>query len=119
AERGAVLGRDVVEVARGNVAAGARHVLCDYGGIARQMAADMPRHDTAPEVVAAAWPEADDHLHRLAGERVAGGLGVGRGRNGKRHARAEQYCEPYCVAEYHPCLAPSCAPSLWTIESGA
>src|SRR5262249_28040038 len=33
AERGAVLGRDVVEVARGDIAAGARHVLRDHGGI--------------------------------------------------------------------------------------
>ena len=79
----AVLGRDVEDVARCRVAAGARHVLRHHVGMARQMLADVAAERASPQVVAAARPEADDHLHALAGKRV--GL-----RRRRRRARADQ-----------------------------
>ena len=48
--------------------AGARHVLRHDRRLARQMPADMPADRAAPQIVTAARPEADDHLHGLAGE---------------------------------------------------
>ena len=88
AERAAVLRRDVEDVVRGRVAAGARHVLRDHVGSAGQVAADVPTERARPQVVAAARPEADDHLHRLAGKRI--GLRGGRGRS--HGERCKQRC---------------------------
>src|SRR5262245_52399152 len=70
-EHRAVLRRDVEEIACGRIAARTRHVLRNHGRISWQMPADMPRDGTAPEVVAAARSETDDHLDRLAGNRFA------------------------------------------------
>ena len=38
--------------------------------MARQVPADVPRDGSAPQVIAAARSETDDHLHRLDGRRL-------------------------------------------------
>ena len=70
----AVLRGDIEDVARGGVAAGSRHVLRDDARSAGQMTADMPADGAAPEIIAAARPEADDHRHRLRGKGIAARL---------------------------------------------
>jgi len=65
-DRGAVLGRDRVEVVGGAQAAGARHVLHHDIGIARDVAAEMARQQARDDVVTAARPVADDQIDLLA-----------------------------------------------------
>jgi hypothetical protein len=55
------------------------------GRTARQVLADVPADGTAPEIVAAAGAETDDHLHGFAGE-----IGLrARRRGGREHQRTE------------------------------
>jgi hypothetical protein len=73
-ERGAVLGRDLVEIVRGLEAAGARHVLRDQRRLSRNVLAQVARHHAAVEIVAAARGVADGDRDGLAGEELLGRL---------------------------------------------
>ena len=53
-QREAVLGRDIIDVVRGQDAAGARHVLRRHGRLAGNMIADMAGDQPAEQVIAAA-----------------------------------------------------------------
>ena len=76
-ERGAVLGRDLVEIIGGLEAAGARHVLRDQGRLSGDVLAQVARHHAAVEIVAAARGVADGDGDGLAGEERLGRLGGG------------------------------------------
>jgi hypothetical protein len=54
------------------------------GRSAGQMTADMPADGAAPEIIAAARPEADDHRHRFPGKGIAARLCRNRGRQQQR-----------------------------------
>jgi hypothetical protein len=66
ADDGAVLGRDIVDVCRCDVARGARHVVDDDAGITGNVFADMARDHSAVEIVAAAGRRGDDDGDGLA-----------------------------------------------------
>ena len=77
----------------GDEAAGARHVLRHDRRLAGEVPADVPADRAAPQVVAAARPETDDHLHGLAGERVrlsAGGREAEADERGCQRDRRER-----------------------------
>ena len=63
-------GRAIVEIVGGGKPAGAGHVLRDDGGMARDVPADMTRHEPAVGVVAAAGGGADQQRDLLAGVEV-------------------------------------------------
>ena len=76
-ERGAVLGRDLVEIVGGLEAAGARHVLRDQRRLSRNVLAQVARHHAAVEI-GGARGAADGDRDGLAREerlgRLRGGL---------------------------------------------
>ncbi len=105
-EHRAVLWRGAVDVARRDVAAGARHVLRHHRRIAGQVLADVAGDGAAPQVVAATRPEADDQRDILADERLGCGLRVSlrrtpNARREKRHPqpnRSPHHASPHCLA---------------------
>ena len=66
--RGAVLGRNIVDVVGRHQSAGAGHVLRHHRGLAGQVPADMAGHRAAEQVVGAARRAADHHPDGLARE---------------------------------------------------
>ena len=62
AERGAVLGRHVVEVSGCLVAAGARHVFRHHVRVAGNVFADVAGDSASVDVMPAAWRGADDEI---------------------------------------------------------
>ena len=87
----AVLGGEIVDVIGGHEAAGARHVLRHHRRIARQVLADVAGDHAAPQIVAAAGPETDQHLHVLA--RKGGGALRPCGRRMSKPARSRDRYE--------------------------
>ena len=69
-ERGAILGRHLVDVVGGLEAAGARHVLRDELGIARNVATHMARQRARIDVIAAAGTKTDQQLDGFAGIKI-------------------------------------------------
>ena len=102
-EHRAVLRRRAVEVARGDIAAGTRHVLRHHRRIARQMLANVTRDEPAPQVIAAARPEADDQRDIPAGERLSRRLRAGRCGDDCRCSKRE--AEPAFCHSRHCLLA--------------
>src|SRR5262249_40385942 len=76
AERGAVLGRDRIDVLRGAQAPGAGHVLRHDRRPARDMLADVAGDQPAVEVVAAADAVADDEIDGLAAVEILDALSM-------------------------------------------
>jgi hypothetical protein len=75
---GAVARRDGGEIVGHLQPAGAGHVLRHHGRIARDMLADMPRHEPGPQVVLAAHADADQNVDRLAAIEIGNRSGARR-----------------------------------------
>ena len=108
ADRGAVLGRDRIDVAGGAVGSRAAHVLHDDGRIAGHGVAEMPRQQPRIGVVAAAGRRADDHRDLLALEELLdrflrrrdgrGAQQAGNRGGGKPDAKPDRHrTDPRCI----------------------
>ena len=78
-ERGAVLGRDRIDVVRCAQAAGSRHVLHHHARIARDVSADVAREQAGIDVIAAARAKASDQAHLVTAIEVGDFIGAGAG----------------------------------------
>jgi hypothetical protein len=90
AEHAAVLGRHRIKILRRALAAGARHVLRNDGGIARDMLAHEARKQTRIDVVTAAGAEADRHLDAAAFVEFLDALCTGRNGRCDHRQRGDQ-----------------------------
>src|SRR5262249_19855317 len=74
-QRGAVMGRDFVEIVERGEPAAARHVHRHRGRIARDVADDVARQEPQIEIVVAARRRADNHLELLAAVEIGDWVG--------------------------------------------
>jgi hypothetical protein len=66
ADDGAIFGRDLIDIVRGNDRAGTRPVLHDDRRLTRNMPSQVTRYRTRSEIVAAADIRPDHDINRLS-----------------------------------------------------
>src|SRR5262249_6292062 len=103
---GAVPGCRIVDVIGRRETARSRHVLHDDGWIARDMFAEVARHQTRLSVITAARAGTDDERYLPAGVEFGNRLRCGAYR-GEEHASSEQECDTVIIRSNTSMIAPS------------